>query len=194
VYLKAGDIREEEELKYLYDVANRLPAFLEERGFTAELSSLPDQKKSPLLKEDVSPYYRDYIANLRNNEYRSLHITFYDSIARCYLDSAAPHQRDGRLRGRSSPANHFGYEKLSGECKNQSGRDPERGGTAISMTRMNGGYSCNSWICRNWMSICFLQWTIPLSTTAAVFTAEGRFFRMSIFRDFRMISSIDMVD
>ena len=35
-HLKPGEDRETEELKYLYDIANRLPGFLEERGFTAE--------------------------------------------------------------------------------------------------------------------------------------------------------------
>lgn len=35
-HLKPGEDRETEELKYLYDIANRLPGFLEEQGFTAE--------------------------------------------------------------------------------------------------------------------------------------------------------------
>ena len=85
-HLKKGENVADEEMKYLYDVANKLPDFLEQRGFTAEMSSLPDHKKSPLLNESVSPYYRDYIANLKSNDYRSLHITFYDSIARCYVE------------------------------------------------------------------------------------------------------------
>lgn len=37
----------DEEMKYLYDVANQLPGFLEERGFTAELSTLTGEKKRP---------------------------------------------------------------------------------------------------------------------------------------------------
>ena len=35
-HLKPGQNLEEEEMKYLYQIANALPGFLEERGFTAE--------------------------------------------------------------------------------------------------------------------------------------------------------------
>ena len=34
--VKPGESRDEEELKYLYQIANKLPEFLEERGFSAE--------------------------------------------------------------------------------------------------------------------------------------------------------------
>ncbi len=109
-HLKDGENHADEEIKYLYDVANKLPAFLEERGFTAELSSLADQKKSPLLQENVSPYYRDYIANSKSNDYRSLHITFYDSIARCYVEVQLRTKEMDDF-AEIGPANHFGYEK-----------------------------------------------------------------------------------
>lgn len=36
-HLKKGDNREEIELQFLYEIANALPAFLEQRGFTPEL-------------------------------------------------------------------------------------------------------------------------------------------------------------
>jgi len=109
-HLKEGEIRADEEIKYLYDVANQLPGFLEERGFTAELSSLKDQKKSPLLKENISPYYRDYIANSEPNGYRSLHITFYDNIARCYVEVQLRTKEMDDF-AEIGPANHLGYEK-----------------------------------------------------------------------------------
>lgn len=35
-HLKSGQDREKEEEKYLYEIANALPEFLEERGFTVE--------------------------------------------------------------------------------------------------------------------------------------------------------------
>lgn len=109
-HLMEGQNREEEELKYLYDIANKLPGFLEERGFTAELSSLPDEKKSSLLDDDVSPYYKDYIANSKTNDYRSLHITFFDSIARCYVELQLRTKEMDDLAEIGS-ANHFAYEK-----------------------------------------------------------------------------------
>lgn len=85
-HLKTGQTAADEEIKYLYEVANKLPEFLEERGFTAEVSATTGQPKSTLLKEGVSPYYRDYIVNSEPNGYQSLHITFYDNIARSYIE------------------------------------------------------------------------------------------------------------
>ncbi|MBC3797692.1 guanosine polyphosphate pyrophosphohydrolase [Acetobacterium tundrae] len=109
-HLKEGETYADEEIKYLYDVANQLPGFLEERGFTAEMSSLTDQKISLLLEESVSPYYRDYIANTESNGYRSLHITFYDNIARCYVEVQLRTKEMDDF-AEIGPANHFGYEK-----------------------------------------------------------------------------------
>lgn len=82
-HLKAGEDREDVELKYLYEIANALPVFLEERGFTAELAGISQPNHSPRLAEAVAPYYRDYIANQKNYGYRSLHVTFFDNSARC---------------------------------------------------------------------------------------------------------------
>lgn len=109
-HLKEGKIIGDEEMKYLYDVANQLLGFLEERGFTAELSSLTGQKTSPLLKESVSPYYRDYIANPSPIGYQSLHITLYDNIARCYVEVQLRTKEMDDF-AEIGPANHLGYEK-----------------------------------------------------------------------------------
>lgn len=109
-HLKKGEICADEENKYLYDVANRLLGFMEERGFTAELTSFVQQNKSPLLKESVNPYYRDYVANPESNGYRSLHITFYDNIARCYVEMQL-RTKEMDDHAEIGPANHLGYEK-----------------------------------------------------------------------------------
>ncbi len=109
-HLEEGHTKAEEDIKYLYDVANQLLGFLEERGFTAEVSSLNGQKSSPLLKDSVSPYYRDYIANPSPNGYRSLHITFYDNIARCYIEVQLRTKEMDDF-AEIGPANHLGYEK-----------------------------------------------------------------------------------
>lgn len=109
-HLKEGEIHEDREIKYLYDIANHLPSFLEERGFTAEISTSKEINKSPLLDKDISPYYKDYIVNKTIYGYQSLHITLYDNIARCYMEV--------QIRTKSmddyaeiGPANHLGYEK-----------------------------------------------------------------------------------
>lgn len=109
-HLENKDDAETEEIKYLYEIANHLPAFLEERGFSAEVSGMAEGKVSGGLKESVSPYYRDYISNVSPYGYRSLHITFYDSSARSYIEVQL------RTKGMDDyaeigPANHLGYEK-----------------------------------------------------------------------------------
>ena len=104
------ETKQESEHRILYEIANVLPEFLEERGFTAELSGLPQKIVSPLLLESVRPYYRDYISNVRPHGYQSLHITLYDNFARCYTEVQL------RTKGMDDhaeigEANHFGYEK-----------------------------------------------------------------------------------
>lgn len=109
-HLKNGDDRETEEIKYLYEIANHLPEFLEERSFSAEVSGMAENQSSEQLKETVRPYYRDYITNASPYGYRSLHITFYDNCARSYVEVQL------RTKGMDDyaeigPANHLGYEK-----------------------------------------------------------------------------------
>lgn len=109
-HLKEGENREEAEKAYLYKMANLLPDFLEERGFTAEISSLESQAQSPLLDAEVRAYYRDYVMNPMPNGYQSLHITFYDISARCYVEVQLRTKEMDDF-SEIGPANHFGYEK-----------------------------------------------------------------------------------
>ena len=83
-HLKSEQDREKVEEKYLYEIANVLPGFLEERGFTAEPARGVQESTSPLLSEEAKPYYRDYICNNSEDDYQSLHITFYDNSSRSY--------------------------------------------------------------------------------------------------------------
>ena len=110
-HIKNGESRSEVEQKYLYEIADVLPEFLEERGFTAELSGFAEDRYSDRLKEEVRPYYRDYVSTPRSTGYQSLHITFYDNLARCYteLQLRTKEMDDFAEIG---DANHFGYEKL----------------------------------------------------------------------------------
>jgi hypothetical protein len=123
-HLKVGQTIADEEKKYLYDVANHLLGFLEERGFTAEMYSLEGQKISPLLKENVSPYYKDYIENPSPNGYSSLHITFYDNIARCYIEVQLRTKEMDDF-AEIGPANHLGYEKRQKSERARRDRIPE---------------------------------------------------------------------
>lgn len=109
-HLKEGQDRETEELRYLYEIANGLPSFMERRGFRVESAKGVRASSSDMLKEAVRSYYRDYISNEGEYGYRSLHITFYDDTAKCYMEV--------QLRTKAmddnaeiGPANHLGYEK-----------------------------------------------------------------------------------
>lgn len=109
-HLKEGQDREKEELRYLYEIANVLPFFMEQRGFRVESAKRVRASSSNMLREVVRPYYRDYISNEGEYGYRSLHITFYDDTAKCYMEV--------QLRTKAmddnaeiGPANHLGYEK-----------------------------------------------------------------------------------
>ena len=85
-HLKPGEDPEEVELNYLYEIANMLPPFMQERGFTPEASGLAQKEHSPLLDPALYPYYRDYIVNGRGTGYRSLHISFFDNLSQTYLE------------------------------------------------------------------------------------------------------------
>jgi len=109
-HLHPGENSEEVELDYLYEIANLLPDFLEERGFSIQQSELNGAKRSSRLKDGLHPYFRDYIENPSFNGYRSLHVTLYDNIARTYIEV--------QLRTKImddfaeiGEANHLGYEK-----------------------------------------------------------------------------------
>ncbi len=109
-HLKNHDDREKMELKYLYEIAEILPEFLEERGFTAEVSGFTTEQSSIYLSANVKQYYRDYIEFPRPSGYQSLHITFYDNIARCYTEVQL-RTKDMDDYAEIGAANHFNYEQ-----------------------------------------------------------------------------------
>jgi len=119
-HVAEGESREEKELDLLYEIADALPGFLEERGFTPELSGYSDKFVSERLSEGVRPYYRDYISTPRSKGYKSLHITLYDNHARCYTEVQL-RTKDMDDLAEIGDANHFGYEKSQEE--NRTKRD-----------------------------------------------------------------------
>lgn len=123
-HLKSEQDREKVEEKYLYEIANALPAFLEERGFTVESARGIMESPSEFLNDEVRPYYRDYVAGKTPQDYRSLHITLYDNSSRCFMEV--------QLRTKSmddvaeiGPANHLGYEKGQDEARARRDAIPE---------------------------------------------------------------------
>ncbi|WP_290723360.1 guanosine polyphosphate pyrophosphohydrolase [Fibrobacter sp. UBA2449] len=123
-HIKKGDDRSEVEKKYLYEIANALPEFLEERGFSAEIfKHLDDSGHSDLLKDFVRPYYHDSVATPRSSGYQSLHITFYDNLARCYTEVQL-RTKDMDDYAEIGEANHFGYEKSQEERRSKHDQIP----------------------------------------------------------------------
>ena len=114
-HIRPGQDRREEEIKYLYEIANILPEFLEEEGFTVEAYTRNGNwSMSPHLNESVASYYRDYIENPRTSGYRSLHITLYDNTARCYFELQL-RTKEMDDYAEIGPANHLGYEQRQEE-------------------------------------------------------------------------------
>lgn len=109
-HLREHEDGKDTELKYLYEIANRLPSFLEEKGFSAEVSEIIGGMRSERMEEIVKPYYRDFIENPSPFGYRSLHITFYDNQSRSYFEvQLRTKQMDDYAE--IGPAHHLGYEK-----------------------------------------------------------------------------------
>ncbi len=123
-HVKDGENLEDEEIKYLYDIANVMPGFLEERGFTAELSGFSNDEDSKCISENNRMYYRDYVKTPRPTGYRSLHITFYDNFARCYTEVQL-RTKDMDDQAEIGRANHFGYEKEQEENRSKRDMIPE---------------------------------------------------------------------
>ena len=119
---------EAQELKYLYEIADVLPGFLEERGFTPELSGNKDAASED-ADGNIGLYYRDYVRIPRPSGYRSLHITLYDNHARCYTEVQL-RTKDMDDFAEIGDANHFGYEKR--QEANRANRDIIRQGESKS--------------------------------------------------------------
>ena len=119
-HIKEGESRNDIELDYLYKVANCLPEFLEERGFSVQPSDMKAANFSDRLNPELRQYYRDYIENPNSTGYQSLHITLYDNISRSYIEVQLRTKEMDDF-AEIGPANHLGYEKR--QAKERSRRD-----------------------------------------------------------------------
>ena len=108
--MKTGEDKRKREFEILYEIANILPDFLEVRGFSAEISEIEGHSISAQIKEDLRPYYRDYIENPSPYGYKSIHIIFYDNRSRSYLEVQL-RTKEMDDYAEIGPANHLGYEK-----------------------------------------------------------------------------------
>ena len=107
-HLKPGENRRKRELGYLYEIANALPDFLEERGFKPEISGR--DTLSNTIDTQYRQYYRDYIENPNSFDYESLHISFFDNTSRSNIEVQI-RTKEMDDNAEIGPANHLGYEK-----------------------------------------------------------------------------------
>jgi len=107
-HVKPDENRQVRELRYLYEIANALPDFLEERGFNPELSGIDAQ--SMTIDSSYRKYYRDYIEKSNNYGYSSLHISFFDNTSRSNIEVQL-RTKEMDDTAEIGPANHLGYEK-----------------------------------------------------------------------------------
>lgn len=123
-YPKPGVDREEMELRILYEIANDLPDFMEQRGFTVELAGMEQKEVSPWMDPAVRPYYRDYIVNTNpTTGYKSLHVTFFDNSTRCHVEVQL-RTKEMDDYAEIGEANHFGYEKMQADYRSRRGTIP----------------------------------------------------------------------
>lgn len=113
-HIKEGENKRDIELDYLYKIANILPEFLEERGFSVQISEKESINHSGRLAPELQAYYRDYIENPTPIGYQSLHITLYDNISRSYIEVQL-RTKDMDDYAEIGAANHLGYEKRQEE-------------------------------------------------------------------------------
>ncbi len=122
-HLKEGQVLEEEEMKLLYEIANKMPSFLEEQGFTVINANLEKRPCSELLSKELHVVYRDYVHKPTSAGYKSLHLTLYDNQARCYIEVQlrTKHMDDNAEIGES---NHLGYEKAQEQQRSRRAEIP----------------------------------------------------------------------
>ena len=169
-HLKNPEDGEREEIRYLYETANVLKGFLEERGFTAEPAGGVKESDSPLLSDAVRPYYRDYIAHVDPDGYRSLHITFFDNSAKCYMEMQLRTKRMDDIA--EIPPIIWGMRK-SRRATGREGMPSLRGNVSTLMKPTSAAGDCTNSSLQSWMSICLRQSTTASSMTGAGCTVAG---------------------
>ena len=106
--IKTDNKKSDLEMKYLYEIANALPDFLEMRGFEPELSG--KDHHSSAIDDKCKAYYRDYIERPTPYGYQSLHISFFDNASRSNIEVQLRTKEMDDI-AEIGPANHLGYEK-----------------------------------------------------------------------------------
>lgn len=122
--VKPGEDRREQELQYLYRIAGVLPGFLEQRGFRTVSADGVLVSTSSYMEDGVRPFYRDYICGKSENEYRSLHVTFFDEGSGSYIELQL-RTKEMDDTAEIGSANHTVYEKEQEKERTKRAEIPE---------------------------------------------------------------------
>jgi len=123
-HLEAGQNGQEEEIKLLYEIANKMPAFFGKQGFTVIDANPEGRVSSDLLDKELWPVFRDYVHKPTSAGYKSLHLTLYDNEARCYIEVQLRNKAMDD-RAEIGESNHLGYEKSQEQQKGRRAEIPE---------------------------------------------------------------------
>ena len=88
------------------------------------LSGIEQEHYSTRLDKPLRPYYRDYLVNVKDFGYRSLHITLYDNMAGCHVEVQL-RTKDMDDYAEIGNANHVDYEKRQNREREQRDMVPE---------------------------------------------------------------------
>ncbi len=119
-HVKDGKTAKEMELEALYDIAGVLPEFMTGYDFIPEISEYAQRHPSKRICEDWRLYYKDFIENVRETGYQSLHIVFYDEIAKCRFEMQLRTKEMDDF-AEIGTANHATYEERQKKSKDLPG-------------------------------------------------------------------------
>ncbi len=123
-HLKPGQNAKDEEIRLLYEIANQLPDFLEQLGFTVVKANQEKMPCSEMLKQELHEVYRDYVFHPTDSGYQSIHLTLFDNEARCYIEVQL-RTKDMDDMAEIGPSNHSGYEKMQEMQQSRRAEIPE---------------------------------------------------------------------
>ena len=150
-----GENVREEELRYLYEIANILPGFWKKEDLP---QSRPEECRK--VHRHCSAGKQSLTIGITSvttseDDYQSLHITFYDNSSRSYMEVQL-RTKDMDDVAEIGSANHLSYEKNRKVNAGEGTRFP-RGNVSILMRLMSGACDFLDWILLRWTLICLVR-------------------------------------
>lgn len=115
-HLKEGEDPKEKELECLYDIAERLPGFLEKKQFIPAGINEDQIRPSSRLSKDTAGLFKDYIMFPKKYGYQSLHIVLQDELSGSNIEVQL-RTKDMDDLAEIGKANHGRYEKSQEKTK-----------------------------------------------------------------------------